>query len=40
MTVSLFVYIFDTMFLFAAELKESKIGISGKGINAGSIKLI
>ena len=27
-----FVHIFDNVFLFAAELKELKIGISGKGL--------
>ena len=30
--VSPFVHIFDIMSLFAAELEESKIGISGKGL--------
>ena len=30
-TVSLFVYIFDIISLFAVELEESKIGISGEG---------
>ena len=30
--VSLFVYIFDIISLFAAELEEPKIGISGKGL--------
>ena len=28
-----FVYIFDIIFLFAAELEEPKIGISGKGLS-------
>ena len=32
-TVSPFVHIFDTISLFAAELEEPKIGISGKGLN-------
>ena len=31
--VSPFVNIFDTISLFAAELEEPKIGISGKGLN-------
>ena len=31
-TVSLFVHIFATISLFAAEMKKPKIGISGKGI--------
>ena len=30
--VSLFVHIFDIIFLFAVELEEPKIGISGKGL--------
>ena len=30
--VSRFVHIFDIIFLFAAELEEPKIGISGKGL--------
>ena len=30
--VSLFVHIFDIMSLFAAELEEPNIGISGKGL--------
>ena len=30
--VSLLVHIFDIIFLFAAELEEPKIGISGKGL--------
>ena len=32
-TISLFAHIFDTMSLFAAELEEPKIGISGKGLS-------
>ena len=31
-TVSLFVHIFDIISLFAAELEEPEIGISGKGL--------
>ena len=31
--VPIFVHIFDIMFLFAAELEEPKIGISGKVLN-------
>ena len=31
--VSLFVHIFDTISLFAAEYEKPKIGISGKGLN-------
>ena len=31
--VSPFVHIFDIISLFAAELKEPKIGISGKGLS-------
>ena len=31
-TVSLFVYIFDIISLFAAELEEPKIAICGKGL--------
>ena len=31
--VSLFVHIFDIISLFAAELEELKIGISGNGLN-------
>ena len=31
-TVSLFVHIFDIISLFAIELEEPKIGISGKGL--------
>ena len=31
--VSPFVHIFDTMSLFATQLEEPKIGISGKGLN-------
>ena len=30
--VSPFVHIFDIIFLFAVELEEPKIGISGKGL--------
>ena len=33
--VSPFVHIFDIISLFAAELEEPKIGISGKGLNPG-----
>ena len=32
-SISLFVHIFDTISLFAAELEKPKIGISGKGLN-------
>ena len=32
--VSPFVHIFHTIFLFAAEFEEPKIGISGKELNA------
>ena len=32
-TVSAFVHIFDSESLFAAELEETKIGISGKRVN-------
>ena len=31
--VSPFVHIFDIMYLFAAEMEEHKIGMSGKGLN-------
>ena len=31
--VSLFVHIFDIISLFAAELEEPKIGMSGKGLS-------
>ena len=34
-TVSTFVHIFDIISLFAAELEESKVGISDKGLNSG-----
>ena len=34
-TVSTFVHIFDIISLFAAELGESKVGISDKGLNCG-----
>ena len=33
------VHIFDIIFLFAAELEEPKIGISGKGLKQISDKL-
>ena len=33
-TVSPFVHIFDIISLFAAELEEPKIGISGKGLKS------
>ena len=33
-TVSQFVHIFDIIALFAAELEDPKIGISGKGLNS------
>ena len=36
-TVSSFVHIFDNIFLFAAELEESKTGISGKGLNSHAV---
>ena len=32
-TVSPFIHIFDIISLFAIEMKEPKIGISGKGLN-------
>ena len=32
-----FVYIFDIIFLFAAEMEEPKIGIWGKGLMAVSL---
>ena len=34
MTVSLIVHIFDIISLFAVELEEPKIGISGKGLTS------
>ena len=36
-TVSPFVHIFDIISLFAAELEEPKIGISGKGLKTNLI---
>ena len=35
-----FVHIFDTIFLFAAELEEPKIGIQGKGLRPYSFRLV
>ena len=39
-TVSPFVNIFDIISSFAIELQESKIGISGKGLNLPLLKAI
>ena len=35
--VSPFVYVFDIISLFAAELEEPKIGISGKGLTSSHV---